>query len=175
MKISISLFLGTLLFLFTVSNVSAQKNEVTVILLRHAEKDTSATADKVNPDLLPEGKARAQRLVEIIKKYKPDVIYSSDFIRTKSTVAPLAEKRKVPIQIYDHKKIDELAALIMNGKGKSIVVVGHNTSTPALANMLIKQEKYKTLDESEYGKIWIIKISKEKDKPDKIEEQVIEY
>lgn len=175
MKISISLFLGALLFLFTVGDVSAQKNKVTVILLRHAEKNASPTADKVNPDLSPEGKQRAQRLVETLKKYKPDVIYSSDFIRTRLTATPLAEKRKVPIEIYDHKKLDELAALIMNGKGKRIVVVGHNTTTPALANLLIKQEKYPALSESEYGKIWVIKIRKYKRKPEKIEEKIIEY
>lgn len=175
MKISISLFLGVLLFLFFCADASAQKKKVTVILLRHAEKDISATADKTNPDLSPEGKQRAQRLVKTIKKYKPDVIYSSDFLRSRLTAAPLAEKRKVPVDVYDHKKLDELAALIMNGKGKRIVVVGHNTTTPALANLLIKQDKYKTLDESEYGKIWVIKIRKYKRKPEKIEEKIIEY
>jgi 2,3-bisphosphoglycerate-dependent phosphoglycerate mutase len=175
MKFSISLFLGVLLFLFVCADAAAQKRKVTVILLRHAEKDVSATADKTNPDLSPEGKERARRLVKTIKKYKPDVIYSSDFIRTKMTVAPLAEKRKRQVEIYDHKKLDELAALIMNGKGKRILVVGHNTTTPALANLLIKQEKYPALSESEYGKIWIIKIRKYKRKPEKIEERIIEY
>jgi phosphohistidine phosphatase SixA len=175
MKTLVSLFLSVLLFLFVCADVSAQKKKVTVILLRHAEKDISATADKTNPDLSPEGRLRAQRLVKTIKKYKPDVIYSSDFLRTRLTAAPLAEKRKRPIEIYDHKKLDELAALIMNGKGKRILVVGHNTTTPALANLLIKQDKYKALDESEYGKIWIIKIRKYKTKPEKIEEQIIEY
>jgi 2,3-bisphosphoglycerate-dependent phosphoglycerate mutase len=175
MKISISLFLGALLFLLTVSDVSAQKKKFTVILLRHAEKDASATADKVNPDLSPEGKLRAQRLVQTLKKYKPDAIYSSNFIRTQSTAAPLAEKRKVSVDVYDHKKLDELAALIQNGKGKRIVVVGHNTTTPALANLLIKQDKYKPMPESEYNKIWIIKIRKYKRKPEKIEERIIEY
>lgn len=175
MKIPVSLFLGALLFLFVCTNVSAQKKKITVILLRHAEKDASPTADKVNPDLSPEGKLRAQRLVQTLKRYKPDAIYSSDFIRTRLTAAPLAEKRKVSVEVYDHRKLDELAALIQNSKGKRIVVVGHNTTTPALANLLIKQDKYKPMLESEYNKIWVIKIRKYKRKPEKIEEQIIEY
>jgi phosphohistidine phosphatase SixA len=174
MKILVSIFLGFSLFLFA-DDVFAQKKKVTVILLRHAEKDISATADKVDPNLSPEGRLRAERLVKEIKKYKPDVIYSSNFQRTRLTATPLAEKRKVSIEIYDHKKLDELAALIMNGKGKRIVVVGHNTTTPGLANLLIKQDKYKALDESEYGKIWVIKIRKYKRKPNRIEEKIIEY
>lgn len=175
MKILIPIFLGILFIAFAASDVFAQKKKLTVILLRHAEKDVSATADKVNPDLSAAGKERAMRLVKTIKKYKPDLIYSSNFLRTRLTAAPLAEKRKLSIQIYDHKKLDELAALITNGKGKRIVVVGHNTTTPALANLLLKQEKYPALSESEYGRIWVIKIRKYKRKPEKIEERVIEY
>lgn len=175
MKITAALLLG--LFLLTCATASsfAQHKKLRIILLRHAEKDVSPGADKVNPDLTPEGKQRAQNLVKKINKYKPTAIYSSDFIRTKLTVAPLAEKRKLTVQIYDPRKLDDLAALIMEGKFKSVVVVGHNNTTPALANLLIKQGKYQALAETEYNKIWIIKIKKNGSKPNKIEEEVIEY
>jgi hypothetical protein len=63
----------------------------------------------------------------------------------------------------------------MSGKLKRIVVVGHSNTTPALANLLIRQEKYKVLDESEYDKIWIIKIKKNSTKPNKIKDKVIKY
>ncbi len=175
MKITAALLLG--LFLLTCATASsfAQHKKLTIILLRHAEKDLSPGADKVNPDLTPEGKQRAQNLVKKINKYKPTAIYSSDFIRTKSTVAPLAEKRKLTVQIYDPRKLDDLAALIIEGKFKSVVVVGHNNTTPALANLLIKQEKYQALAETVYNKIWIIKVKKNGSNPNKIEEEVIEY
>lgn len=175
MKTITASFLGLFLLLSLSNYALAQHKKLTIVLLRHAEKDISPSADKVNPDLTPEGKQRAQNLVKKIKKYKPTAIYSSDYIRTKSTVAPLAEKRKLTVQIYDPRKLNELADMIMEGKYKSVVVVGHNNTTPALANLLIKQEKYQTLDETVYGKIWVIKIKKNDDKPNKIEEQVIEY
>ena len=63
----------------------------------------------------------------------------------------------------------------MSGKLKRILVVGHNTTTPALANLLIKQDKYKPLAESEYDKIWIVKVKKNKKKPNKIREKIITY
>jgi broad specificity phosphatase PhoE len=175
MKIIATAFFS-LCFLFSLSSTAlAQHKKLTIVLLRHAEKDISPSADKVNPDLTPEGKQRAQNLVKKIKKYKPTVIYSSDYIRTKSTVAPLAEKRKLTVQIYDPRKLNELADMIMEGKYKSVVVVGHNNTTPALANLLIKQEKYQALPETEYSKIWVIKIKKNDKKPNKIEEEVIAY
>ena len=175
MKIIISLFIGLFLFTFASSSAAAQHRDLTVILLRHAEKDPSPTADKVNPELSPEGKLRAQRLVKVIDKYKPDAIYSSDFIRTRTTAQPLAEKLKLNIEVYDHRNLKALADLIMSGKIKRLVVVGHNTTTPALVNMLIGAEKYKALQESEYDKIFVVKISKQKNKPNKIKEEVITY
>jgi 2,3-bisphosphoglycerate-dependent phosphoglycerate mutase len=171
MKIVVSFLLGLFLFTLTATNLFAQNKKMTIILLRHAEKDVSIGADKTDPDLSAEGKLRAERLVKEIKKYKPGAVYSSNFKRTKLTAAPVAEKRKLQVQTYDHKNLDTLVNQLMTSKIKRIVVVGHNTTTPALANLLIKQEKYKALDESEYSKIWIIKIKKGK----VIEEKVIEY
>lgn len=170
-------FLLFLLFFFTfaVSDLFAQHRKLTVILLRHAEKDVSEGADTANPELSAAGELRAQKLVEIMNKYQPDAIYSSDYIRTRATVRPLARKRRMMTQIYDPRNLNQMHDLILSGKIKRIVVVGHSNTTPALANLLIKQDKYKNLAESEYDKIWIIKIKRNKTKPNKIREKVITY
>jgi broad specificity phosphatase PhoE len=175
MKTIFSLSVALFLFTFAGAGASAQHRDLTIVLLRHAEKDVSPNADKVNPELAPEGKLRAQRLVKTIAKYKPDAIYSSDFIRTRGTVAPLAAERKLDVQIYNHRDLKTLAETIMSGRIKRLVVVGHNTTTPALVNMLIGQEKYKPLAETEYDKIFVVKIKKQENKPNKIEEKVITY
>ncbi len=175
MKFIFSLCIGLFLFTFAQTNLSAQHRNLTIVLLRHAEKDASPNADKVNPELSADGKLRAQKLVKTVKRYKPDAIYSSDFIRTKATVAPLAERRKLAVEVYDHRNLKQLADLIMSGKIKRLVIVGHNTTTPALVNMLIGQEKYKALAESEYDKIFVVKIKKKKTTPNKIKEKVITY
>jgi 2,3-bisphosphoglycerate-dependent phosphoglycerate mutase len=175
MKIIIALFTGLFLFTLASGSVFAQHRNLTVVLLRHAEKDAAPAADKVNPELSAEGKLRAQKLVKVVNKYKPDAIYSSDFIRTRTTVAPLAEKRRLAVAVYDHRDLKKLADLIMSGKIKRLVVVGHNTTTPALVNLLIGAEKYKALAESEYDKIWVVKIKKQKTGPSKIKEKVITY
>lgn len=78
-------------------------------------------------------------------------------------------------QYYDPRNLKQIADLVMQGKYQRVVIVGHNTTTPALANLLIGQEKYKALAESEYDKIWIIKIKRNKAKPSIVEEKVITY
>lgn len=143
--------------------------------MRHAEKDVSATADKVDPMLTPEGRLRAERLIKAVRKYKIDAIFSSDFIRTRETVAPLAARRGLSVQIYNHRDLKQMAEMIMTGKIKRLLIVGHNSTTPALTNLLLGVEKYKPLAESEYDKIFVVKIRKYKRKPTKIVERVVIY
>jgi 2,3-bisphosphoglycerate-dependent phosphoglycerate mutase len=174
MKIVLSFFIGLFFLSFAATDVFAQNKKMTIILLRHAEKDLSDGAENPDPFLSAEGRQRAERLVKTIKKYKPRAIYSSNYIRTRATVTPLAEKTirgyRLQIQLYDHRKLDEFVNRLLATNAKTIVVAGHNTTTPALANLLVKQNKYKALDESEYNKIWIIEIKKGKAKA-----KVIEY
>jgi broad specificity phosphatase PhoE len=157
MKILIAIFIAV--FLFTGAAVAQKK---TIILVRHAEKDISPTADKVDPELTAEGAARAQRLVKTIKKYKPGAVYSTNFKRTRNTAAPAAAWRKVTVETYDPRKLPEVVARVLTSKYKRHLIVGHNNTTPALANLFINEEKYKTLPESDYGKVFIIKLKKGK-------------
>jgi broad specificity phosphatase PhoE len=159
MRVIVSLLVALCLFAFTANEISAQKK--TVILIRHAEKDLSPEQNSSDPELSAAGKERAQRLITAIKKYKPSAIYSTDYKRTRATAAPLAEKYKITPQIYDPRKLDEIAAAVRDSKARRIVVVGHNTTTPALANMLIGEEKFKALAETEYDKIFVLKFGRD--------------
>ena len=176
MKSVASLIFGLLLFACcSVSELSAQHRKLTIILLRHAEKDLSKDMDAANPELSAEGKIRAEKLVSIVRKYQPDAIFSTDYIRTRSTVRPLARSRRMMTQIYEPRNLKQMQELILSGKLKRLIVVGHNNTTPALVNMLIGQEKYKPLAESEYDKIWIVKIKRNKKKPNKVKETLMTY
>lgn len=146
-----------LLLLFAGEGIVAQTKK-TIILVRHAEKDASEAADSGDPELSSEGRERALRLVQSIKKYKPGAFYSTNFKRTKDTVTPFAQRRKKAVQIYDAKKPDELIDAIMKSKTKRFLVVGHSNTIPGLANVLGKKDLFRNLDESEYGAIWIVRI-----------------
>ncbi len=178
MKIINAFLLISFALLSASGGVFAQNGKLTVILLRHAEKDLT-DLNKANPELSAAGKQRAARLIETIGKYKPDLIYSTNYKRTKATVLPLAEtadaRYRIPIRIYNFDRLEEFASELLKSNARAIVVVGHNTTTPELANLLIKQEKYKLLDDAEYDKIWIVEIKRNKRKPNKVKEKVIKY
>jgi phosphohistidine phosphatase SixA len=175
MKNIISLLFLAVFFTLTSGELFAQHRKLTVILFRHAEKDLSEGSDTANPELSAAGKLRAEKLVGIVNKYQPDAIYSTDYIRTRATVRPLAKRGRHMILMYDPRNLNQMRDMILSGKLKRIVVVGHNTTTPALANLLVGQDKYKPLNESEYDKMWVIKIKRNKKKPNKIEDRVMQY
>jgi len=149
--------LGLMLAAFAGNEAIAQKK--TLILVRHAEKDVSETADKNDPELSPEGRDRTVRLVQKIKRYKPGAVYSTNFKRTRDTAASMAKLRKLEVQLYDPKMQNELVNKILQSKIKRFLIVGHSNSIPLLANLLIKKEIFKPLDESEYGVIWLIRMN----------------
>jgi 2,3-bisphosphoglycerate-dependent phosphoglycerate mutase len=149
----IKTILAALLLCFCIIVPSAAQKK-TIILVRHAEK-VDASQD---PDLSAEGKARADRLANIVRHYKPGAIYSTDFKRTRDTVAPMASRRKLKIQTYDPKKPAELVDSVMKSETKRFLIAGHSNTIPGLANLFGKKELFKNLDDSEYGAIYIVRI-----------------
>jgi len=133
--------------------VSAQ--DKTIVLVRHAEK---ADATSQDPELSAEGKQRAERLVKVAGKYKPGAFYTTNFKRTRETLAPLAAKRKKQVETYDPRNQQALVDSIMKSPFKRHIVAGHSNSVPGLANLIAKKDVFKNLDESEYGVIWVIRI-----------------
>lgn len=158
MKILVSIFVAIIFSALVNTVIVAQDRELTVILVRHAEKETSEMADKADPALTPEGRERAQRLVKKIGKYRPGAFYSTDYKRTRDTVIPLAEKRNKKVQIYDARQPQELIEHIMQSKTKRFVIAGHSNTIPGLANLITKKELFKNLDDSEYTVIWLIRL-----------------
>lgn len=141
-------------------NLSAQPT--TIILLRHAEKDTTVAGSammKADPPLTGAGELRAERLLDVLKAYQPDAIYSTNYIRTKATVTPLAKKFNKDIQLYDTKNLAAFGEQLLQQQGKTIIVAGHSNTTPSLVNLLIKENKYPNLEDSVYAQFWIVTIA----------------
>ena len=150
--------LAVIALLAFVQREAAAQDKKTLILVRHAEKDWVQSEMSGDPELSAVGKQRAERLADTIKEYRPGAVYSTDTRRTRDTAAPMAKRRHLEVQIYDPRKQDELVKQMMASKIKRFLIVGHSNTIPELANLLLKKELFKSLDESEYGTIWLIRL-----------------
>lgn len=151
------IFLLVLVFVFACGAAFAQSKK-TIVLVRHVEKDASPNADKRDPELSPEGRERALRLMNAIKKYKPHEIFATEYKRTRQTAEPIANRRKKQIQIYDPAKPAELIEKMMASKTDRYLIVGHSNTIPPLANLLAKKEIFRNLVDAEHGVIWVIRL-----------------
>lgn len=149
-----------LLILFvSISSIAFAQEKVitTFILIRHAEKDlTQSTND---PDLSADGKARATRLTEVLKKTDIHSIYSTPYKRTQQTVEPLAAAKSLKVNSYQANKMEEIDNMISQHAGGTILLSCHSNTVPQILNYLIGEEKYKTLEDTDYGNIIIVSIT----------------
>ena len=142
------LIVPILLFIFALIAAPASAGSAVYYLFRHAEK----VADVKDPGLTGEGKARARYLVEFFKDKGVTDIFSSDYIRTRETVAPLSEATGIPVEIYDPRDLEGFASQLRELEGV-IVISGHSNTTPELTALLTGQET-EPMDESEHDRLY---------------------
>ncbi len=145
-----------LLLMLGFYNGFAQHDQTTVILVRHAEKGFDEGGD---PSLTEEGTSRANELLRVLAHMSIDSIYTTPFKRTRETVQPLANAKNLPIGNYNPFKMEEVANIIKASKGKTLVFSGHSNTTPVIINMLVGNDSYKSLPESDYDNLYIVTFS----------------
>ena len=129
----------------------------TYYLIRHAEKASDGTK---NPDLNEEGRKRAQNLATQLKDKNIKYIYSTNYKRTRQTVAPLAKALGIEVEIYNPSDLENFKNKLLekHQSREGVLVVGHSNTTPTLANLIvaINENHFKPLSEDDYGNFFII-------------------
>lgn len=129
----------------------------TYYIVRHAEKE-AATAMSSDVPLTAAGTARAEALPQAVGG-KADRIFSTNFLRTRSTAQPLATQTGKSIELYDPRDtgfVQRLKAL----NEKQIVIVGHSNTVDDLVNGLLNRIALSDLAETQYGDLFIVKKKK---------------
>jgi broad specificity phosphatase PhoE len=155
------LFIGS----FNISKLGAQEKETisTYYLIRHTEK---VTTDKSNrdPELNSIGKEHALHWAETLKTVAFDAIYSTNYIRTQNTAAPIAQQQGLPILTYNPRTLFN-AEFQGATKGKTVLIVGHSNTTPAFVNAMLGEKKFNALSEDDYNSLFIVSKQGEHSNP----------
>lgn len=85
-----------------------------------------------------------------------DALYATPYKRTTETLAPVSKARNISISNYTPPGVEAIEKIVRASPGKTLLIAGHSNTIPSIVNKLIGEQKFPELDESEYGKIWVL-------------------
>ena len=147
-----------LLFVVALLTIPAAAEVTTVILVRHGEKTSVKEAD---PPLSEAGQARASELARVLAGTKIDAIYTTEYIRTRDTAAPVAGAQGVEAKVFPNSRTyaPDLAKHIRaEHKGETVLVVGHsNTTVEVLRHLGVVDPK--PIPESQFDDFFVVTLA----------------
>ena len=140
--------------LLAASQLAAQTT--TIILVRHTEK----TTEEKDPALTEEGTRRAEALAAALADTRVDAIYITQYQRTSLTAAPLATRRQltptvITAGVPDHPR-NVATRLLENERGRTVLVVGHSNTIPAIIAALGGPAV--TIADAEHDHLFVLQI-----------------
>ena len=130
MKLPARLFRHLSLSLALLAPCAAMAEPSAIYLVRHGEKLSKSD----DPELTPEGRARAQHVSILLHRAGITSIFSTPTNRTRQTAQPLAQKTGLSVQIYDPKHAKALVEKVKGLTG-AVLVVGHSNTLPELVRL----------------------------------------
>ncbi len=110
---------------------SSTSPPVAIYLVRHGE----TVGEGPGRRLSPVGQERAEALAARLADAGIERIYTTDFLRTRETAAPTAERLGLDPEVYDAADLPGFARELRR-RGETALVVGHSDTTPELVRLL---------------------------------------
>lgn len=132
------------------------RNEVSFIVVRHAEK---ASDDPEDPSLTAAGRERAARLASLMADESITAVYATEFRRTQQTGLPTANQNHMDVTHYFSKgPASELAAQwLRQHRQGAVLIVGHSNTVPELVGALSGQN-VEPIPDSQFNRLYRVDI-----------------
>lgn len=127
-----------------------------VYVMRHL----NTPAGEPDPDLLPEGRAAAIALADLMETdpfqgaRRPVAIYVSDYKRTRQTAAPTAARLALNVTVYDPRDTPGLLARVRAEPGP-VLIIGHSNTVPDIIAALGGTRPAPLVHE-DFGDLWVV-------------------
>jgi broad specificity phosphatase PhoE len=128
-----------------------------IVVVRHADKVSDATAD---PPLSAAGIERAQRLARMLTgtpEFRMDAIFVTQYQRSVATAEPFATASGVQVIRVTDDDISGLVRRIEHDfRGRRVLVVAHSDTIPQIVDRLGETSHTPPIDANEYGTTYVI-------------------
>lgn len=130
----------------------------TFYLVRHAEKVEDGSK---NPPLTEKGMMRAEKISQLFAKVAPDALYATPFIRTQSTLQPLADTLGLSVETYDAAQdlVQLMDEMLTKHAGQKVFIAGHSNTIPGMLNVLVGDNVYEDFSHDQYNDIFVVSLS----------------
>lgn len=125
----------------------------TILVVRHAEKDTAAN----DPVLSPAGVARARVLAHVVGGAGVSAIYVTHYRRCRDTALPLAQALGESLTVVDDTA-EIMRRLRSRHWGKTVLVVGHFNTIPDIIRGLTGRA-IPTFRDEEFDRLYVITLT----------------
>ena len=144
------------------ANTLQPLEQTKIYLVRHAEKQDGSS----DPDLTAAGRERAVALSDVLGNTAVQMLWSSNYARTRQTLAPLSERQQIPVTLYDAHDSAALVTTILEGyPGQTHVVAGHSNTVPQLVDLLeawpnttMSSTPRPNLGHDEYDRLYVVTV-----------------
>lgn len=155
-KLLVLVFIFGLTFSVTAQVEKETNSTSKYYLIRHAEKDRSDSKNK-NPHLAATGIKRAKNWSHVLKHVKFDLVYSTNYNRTKETAIPTAKANNLQIEYYNPRDL-KIEEFLEKTKGKTVLIVGHSNTTPTFTNALLGKQKHEPIADDNNSNLYIVSL-----------------
>jgi phosphohistidine phosphatase SixA len=146
-------------FVFGLAWLVDRRATTTIFFVRHAEVEAQDEMDCDAP-LSQRGAARAHRLADFLEYVDvvagPNVIYATKCLRTQQTVAPLAERIGLEVQIADPYELVGFMQQVLAAHRQEIVLVA--TDADILAPLIEELHGKKGITDIQANEIFTVTI-----------------
>lgn len=134
----------------------SRTGETVIFIVRHAEKQT--TKGERDPGLTDAGNKRADLLAGLLSGANLKAAYSTEFKRTRATVAPAAKAAGITPAVINARDFKGLIqTLKTKHPGQCVLVAGHSNTVPMMLRALGTQTRV-TIREDEYSNLFVVTI-----------------
>lgn len=106
----------------------------TILLVRHAERDTMWVGTDM--PLSPAGERRARALARVLEEAGVRAIYTTHWRRARETAAPLAAALGESLRVLEGRDFAAQANALRAHRGETVAVIGHSDTVPQLHEAL---------------------------------------
>lgn len=128
-------------------------------IVRHAEKAAPSGNMSNDVPLSEAGSSRAQALRDTLRGQRINTLWSSNTLRTRSTLQPYGTESGITTRVYPNDSLDHYIDQWKSARG-NLLIAGHSNTVDNIVNGLLGQSTLSDLPETQYGDLFIVNKKK---------------